>query len=247
MHDVFPHDCISIHEEQLLRVKDAHYRGLHQPSLWHLSLQPKPHAMTSRGTAAGEVDPQVAIEGQFEAERRFVDEWLLQLRDCSQELEDELAVPGSASVRPEDWAPCQARTCQLLHKMANQGRPATLFGSHRRLVSCPPVRRALLFSKRCSDLLLCEASLVAALPVMAPGFLRTSSCVRKPLSLYQGVCLALRWLRCRRSGPARRACSGLAMQPSTSWARCSPTSWGNFRACSGRCSPVCFRAFHSTT
>ena len=82
--------------------------------------------MTSRGAAAGEVDPQVAVEGQFEAERRFVDEWLLQLRDCSQELEDELAVPGSASVRPEDWAPCQACLC-LLATAAKAGLQCCLF------------------------------------------------------------------------------------------------------------------------
>ena len=72
--------------------------------------------MTSRGAAAGQDDPLVAIEGHFEAERRFVDEWLLQLRDCGQELDAELAVPGAASVRPEDWAPCQARACDCLHQ-----------------------------------------------------------------------------------------------------------------------------------
>ncbi|KAK9842285.1 hypothetical protein WJX81_004630 [Elliptochloris bilobata] len=63
--------------------------------------------MSGRNVVSGPEDPLVAIEGQFEAARRFVDDWLLQLRDCSQRLESELLVPGSANVRPEEWAPCK--------------------------------------------------------------------------------------------------------------------------------------------
>lgn len=52
-------------------------------------------------------DPMVALEAQFEATRRFVDDWLIQLRDYGAELDEQLLVPGSANLRPEDWAPCQ--------------------------------------------------------------------------------------------------------------------------------------------
>ena len=66
--------------------------------------------MASRRSAAGPEDPLVAMEGQFEAARRFVDEWLLQLRDRGAALEDELLAPGLANLRPEDWAPCLVTT-----------------------------------------------------------------------------------------------------------------------------------------
>ncbi len=62
--------------------------------------------MASGRSAAGPEDPLAAMEGQFEAARRFVDEWLLQLRDRGAALEDELLAPGYANLRPEDWAPC---------------------------------------------------------------------------------------------------------------------------------------------
>jgi hypothetical protein len=63
-------------------------------------------SMASGRTAAGPEDPLAAMEGQFEAARRFVDEWLLQLRDRGAALEDELLAPGPVNLRPEDWAPC---------------------------------------------------------------------------------------------------------------------------------------------
>lgn len=69
--------------------------------------------MASRSAEAVPDDPLVATEAQFEAMRRFVDDWLVQLRDSGTVLEDELLVPGSANLRPEDWAPCKVSVTQL--------------------------------------------------------------------------------------------------------------------------------------
>ncbi|CAL8470925.1 g10467 [Coccomyxa elongata] len=57
---------------------------------------------------ADEEDPAVAVEEQFETSRRFLDEWLVQLRDINATLRREACSVGSLPLRQHNFAPCQA-------------------------------------------------------------------------------------------------------------------------------------------
>lgn len=56
---------------------------------------------------AEDEDPAIAVEEQFESSRRFLDEWLAQLRDSNAGLRTQACAPGDLQLRQQDFAPCQ--------------------------------------------------------------------------------------------------------------------------------------------
>ena len=56
---------------------------------------------------ADEEDPAVAVEEHFETSRRFLDEWLVQLRDVNATLRREACSVGNLPLRQHNFAPCQ--------------------------------------------------------------------------------------------------------------------------------------------
>ena len=60
---------------------------------------------------AEEEDPAIAVEEQFETTRRFLDEWLGQLRDTTTRLRKQANTVGSLQLRQQHFAPCQVIPC----------------------------------------------------------------------------------------------------------------------------------------
>ena len=63
---------------------------------------------------ADEDDPAVAVEEQFETARRFLDEWLAQLRDTTTKLRKQTCSTGNLQLRQQYFAPCQVCSCKHL-------------------------------------------------------------------------------------------------------------------------------------
>jgi hypothetical protein len=56
---------------------------------------------------ADEEDPAIAVEEHFETSRRFLEEWLAQLREVSGRLRKEVCSNAGVQLRMQHFAPCQ--------------------------------------------------------------------------------------------------------------------------------------------
>ena len=77
-------------------------------------------------SAMEDEDPAVAVEEHFETLRRFTDEWMVQMRDISAGLRQQLTAEGGVHMRQHHFWPCKVSakaSCGLQPALRVSSRP----------------------------------------------------------------------------------------------------------------------------